>query len=147
MRAVLQRVKKASVKVAGSVVGEIGQGLLVFLGISLGDTKADIPWMIEKIIHLRIFEKEDGKFDYSLLDINGALLVVSQFTLYGDCAKGRRPSFSEAMKTVEAKAYFEMFLEEARERVTKVESGTFQASMEVSLINEGPVTIIIDSKR
>jgi D-tyrosyl-tRNA(Tyr) deacylase len=97
MRAVIQRVKEASVKVKGFVVGEIGQGLLVLLGISQGDSANDIPWMVDKIINLRIFEKEDGKFDQSLLDIDGALLIVSQFTLYGDCSKGRRPSFSEAM--------------------------------------------------
>jgi D-tyrosyl-tRNA(Tyr) deacylase len=147
MRAVIQRVKEASVKVKGFVVGEIGQGLLVLLGISQGDSANDIPWMVDKIINLRIFEKEDGKFDQSLLDIDGALLIVSQFTLYGDCSKGRRPSFSEAMSVKDAKTYFEMFLEKAKERVAKVENGTFQTSMEVSLVNEGPVTIIIDSKR
>lgn len=103
--------------------------------------------MIDKIINLRIFEKEDGKFDHSLLDIDGALLVVSQFTLYGDCSRGRRPSFSEAMSAQEAKTYFDMFFERAKEKIAKVEKGTFQASMEVSLVNEGPVTIIIDSKQ
>lgn len=147
MKAVIQRVKKASVRVEGSIVGEIGQGLLVLLGFFRGDMVADISWMIDKIINLRIFEKEDGKFDYSLLDIGGELLVVSQFTLYGDCSRGRRPSYSEAMSVMEAKTYFRMFLEKAKEKVTKVENGIFQASMEVALVNEGPVTIIIDSKR
>jgi D-tyrosyl-tRNA(Tyr) deacylase len=103
--------------------------------------------MIDKIINLRIFEKEDGKFDNSLLDIGGELLIVSQFTLYGDCSKGRRPSFSEAMESGQAKGLFELFVEKAREKISKVESGIFQASMDVSLVNEGPVTIIIDSKK
>jgi len=147
MRAVIQRVKEASVKVKGGIVGQIGQGLLVLLGISQGDTGADIPWMVDKIINLRIFEKEEGKFDHSLLDIDGELLIVSQFTLYGDCSRGRRPSFSEAMNAKEAMIYYDMFLERAKEKVKKVENGIFQASMEVSLVNEGPVTIIIDSKQ
>jgi D-tyrosyl-tRNA(Tyr) deacylase len=147
MRAVIQRVTEASVKVNGDIVGEIGRGLLVLLGISRDDSAADIGWMVDKIINLRIFEKEDGKFDHSLLDIGGALLVVSQFTLYGDCSRGRRPSFSEAMSAKDAKTCFEMFLEKAKEKVAKVENGTFQASMEVFLVNDGPVTIIIDSKK
>ena len=147
MRAVIQRVKEASVKVDGVVVGEIGQGLLILLGIAQSDSAADIPWMVDKIINLRIFEKGDGKFNHSLMDIGGALLVVSQFTLYGDCSRGRRPSFSEAMSAEDAKTYFEMFLKKAKERVAKVENGVFQTSMEVSLVNEGPVTIVIDSKK
>lgn len=147
MRAVLQRVKEASVEVEGKAVGRIERGLLVLLGIAEGDSVADIPWMIDKIINLRIFEKEDGKFDNSLLDIGGELLIVSQFTLYGDCSKGRRPSFSEAMESGQAKGLFELFVEKAREKISKVESGIFQASMDVSLVNEGPVTIIIDSKK
>ena len=147
VRAVLQRVKEASVEVEGKAVGRIERGLLVLLGIAEGDSVADIPWMIDKIINLRIFEKEDGKFDNSLLDIGGELLIVSQFTLYGDCSKGRRPSFSEAMESGQAKGLFELFVEKAREKISKVESGIFQASMDVSLVNEGPVTIIIDSKK
>ena len=147
MRAVLQRVKEASVEVEGKAVGRIERGLLVLLGIAEGDSVADIPWMIDKIINLRIFEKEDGKFDNSLLDIGGELLIVSQFTLYGDCSKGRRPSFSEAMESGQAKDLFELFVERAREKISKVESGIFQASMDISLVNEGPVTIIIDSKK
>ncbi len=145
MRAVLQRVKEASVTVDGSVVGRIGSGLLVLLGIGRDDGPKDTDWMIDKIINLRIFEK-DGKFDESLLDVKGALLVVSQFTLYGDCRKGRRPSFSDAMDVENARKVFEIFVEKARKRVAEVETGVFQASMDVSLVNEGPVTLIIDSK-
>jgi D-tyrosyl-tRNA(Tyr) deacylase len=147
MRAVVQRVKTASVEVDGKMVGKIGRGLLVLLGIGKDDSTGDIPWMIDKIINLRIFEKEDGKFDNSLLAIGGELLIVSQFTLYGDCSKGRRPSFSEAMESGQAKDLFELFVERAREKISKVESGIFQASMDISLVNEGPVTIIIDSKK
>jgi D-tyrosyl-tRNA(Tyr) deacylase len=146
MRAVIQRVKNASVEVEGGVVGEIGRGLLVFLGIGKGDTVQDIEWMVEKVINLRIFEKENGKFDHSLLDVDGELLVVSQFTLYGDCSKGRRPSFTDAMEANEAKKLFDLFVEKAKVRIGKVESGLFQSFMDVSLINEGPVTLIIDSK-
>jgi D-tyrosyl-tRNA(Tyr) deacylase len=146
MRAVVQRVKKASVEVDGKIVGQIGRGILVLLGIGKGDVVRDIQWMLDKIISLRIFEKEDGKLDESLIDINGELLVVSQFTLYGDCSRGRRPSFTDAMEAKEAKSFFELFITKAREQVKKVESGIFQASMDVSLINEGPVTLIIDNK-
>jgi D-aminoacyl-tRNA deacylase len=147
MRAVIQRVKGASVEVGGNIVSRIGPGLLVFLGIHRSDTAADIPWMIERIINLRIFEKEDGKFDESLLDTNGELLIVSQFTLYGDCSKGRRPSFSEAMEATHARALFELLVEKAKEKISHVETGIFQASMDVSLVNEGPATVILDSKK
>jgi D-tyrosyl-tRNA(Tyr) deacylase len=146
MRAVVQRVKKASVEVDGSIVGQIGRGILVLLGIGKGDTAGDVQWMLDKIIKLRIFEKDNGKLDESLIDINGELLVVSQFTLYGDCSRGRRPSFTDAMESKEAKNLFELFIAKAREQVKKVESGIFQTSMDVSLINEGPVTLIIDNK-
>ncbi|MCX5805686.1 MAG: D-aminoacyl-tRNA deacylase [Proteobacteria bacterium] len=146
MRAVVQRVKKASVEVEGRIVGQIGRGALVLLGIGKGDSALDIQWMLDKIVNLRIFENEDGKLNESLIDINGELLVVSQFTLYGDCSKGRRPSFTDAMEAKEAKSLFELFVAKAREQVRKVESGIFQASMDVSLINEGPVTLIIDNK-
>jgi len=147
MRAVVQRVKKASVEIEGRIVGEIGRGILLFLGIGKEDDTPDVQWMLDKIINLRIFEKEDGKLDESLVDINGELLIVSQFTLYGDCLKGRRPSFSSAMDSKEAKNVFEFFVLKAREKIKKVETGVFQASMDVSLINEGPVTLIIESKR
>jgi D-aminoacyl-tRNA deacylase len=147
VRAVIQRVKEACVEVNGNIVGRIGRGFLILLGIHRNDTAVDIPWMIDKIINLRIFEKDDGKFDESLLDINAGLLIVSQFTLYGDCSKGRRPSFSEAMETTRARTLFELFVEKAKERVSQVETGIFQTAMNISLVNEGPVTIILDSKK
>ncbi len=146
MKAVVQRVKKASVEVDRKVVGEINRGLMVLLGIGQNDTIQDVQWMVDKIINLRIFEKEDGKLDESLLDIDGELLVVSQFTLYGDCSKGRRPSFSNAMAADEARKLFEVFVEKARGKVRRVETGVFQAMMDVALVNEGPVTLIVDSK-
>jgi D-tyrosyl-tRNA(Tyr) deacylase len=145
LKAVIQRVNEASVEVGGQVVGKIGHGLLVFLGIGKDDEQKDIDWMIEKIINVRIFERE-GKFDLSLLDMKGELLLVSQFTLYGDCSKGRRPSFSDAMGVDEARELFEVFVAKAREKVFRVEAGVFQAHMGVNLINDGPVTLIIDSK-
>lgn len=145
MRVVIQRVKHASVTVDGKIVGEIGKGLLVLFGVGRNDTERDIDWMLEKVINLRIFEKEKGRFDESLLDIDGELLIVSQFTLYSDCSKGRRPSFSDAMPASDAEKIFTRFVEKARKKIKKVQSGIFQASMDVSLINEGPVTIIIDS--
>jgi D-tyrosyl-tRNA(Tyr) deacylase len=145
LKAVIQRVNEASVEVGGQVVGKIGHGLLVFLGIGKDDGQKDIDWMIEKIINVRIFERE-GKFDLSLLDMKGELLLVSQFTLYGDCSKGRRPSFSDAMGVDEARELFEVFVAKAREKVFRVEAGVFQAHMGVNLINDGPVTLIIDSK-
>lgn len=147
MKAVIQRVKSASVEVDGKVVGRIGRGLLVLLGIGQGDAEKDIKWMVDKIVNLRIFEKEDGKFDESLSDIGGELLVVSQFTLYGDTSRGRRPSFSGAMGADEARRLFEVFVQKARERVGKVETGVFQASMDVHLVNDGPVTVIVDSRK
>jgi D-tyrosyl-tRNA(Tyr) deacylase len=121
--------------------------VLLFIGIGKGDTANDIQWMLDKIINLRIFEKENGKLDESLVHIEGGLLIVSQFTLYGDCSKGRRPSFSNAMETKEAKNLFELFVARAREQIKNVECGIFQAAMDVSLINEGPVTLIIDNKK
>jgi D-tyrosyl-tRNA(Tyr) deacylase len=146
MRAVIQRVDEASVEVGGEIVGKIERGFLILLGIHRNDTPADIPWMINKIINLRVFEKKDGRFDESLLDVNGGILIVSQFTLYGDCSKGRRPSFSEAMEATHARTLFELFIEKAKEKISQVETGIFQASMNVSLVNDGPVTFILDSK-
>jgi D-tyrosyl-tRNA(Tyr) deacylase len=145
MKAVIQRVKEASVEVDDQVVGKIGHGLLVLLGIGQDDGQKDIDWMIDKIINLRIFEK-DGKFDQSLLDLNGELLLVSQFTLYGDCSKGRRPSFSSAMDVERARDLFDIFVAKAREKIARVETGVFQAHMDVKLVNDGPVTLIIESK-
>ena len=146
MRAVIQRVKKASVEIEGQSVGKIGPGLLMFLGIRTDDTFRDIEWMVEKIVNLRVFETDEGRLDKSLLDVKGALLLVSQFTLYGDCSKGRRPSFTDAMAAGDAKKVFELFVKKARERVDKVETGVFQATMDVALVNDGPVTLIIDSR-
>lgn len=146
MKSVIQRVKSASVTVDGQVVASIGKGLLVLVGIGKGDTGSDLEWSLEKLINLRIFEKEEGRLDYSLLDVEGDLLLVSQFTLYGDCRKGRRPSFSEAMAADEARTMFQGFVEGARKKVRNVQAGVFQASMDVSLVNDGPVTIILDSK-
>jgi len=149
VRAVVQRVSEAHVLVADEMVGTIGRGLLVFLGIGKQDSLRDIEWMLDKVVNLRIFEtqegKQEGKMDESLLDIGGDLLVVSQFTLYGDCRKGRRPSFSEAMDASSAKSLFELFLEKAKQKVTNVQTGIFQASMHVRLTNDGPVTILLDS--
>jgi len=147
MKAVIQRVKSASVEVDGRIVGDIGRGLMVLLGIGKDDTIRDIQWMVDKIINLRIFENENGKLDESLLDIKGELLLVSQFTLYGDCSKGRRPSFTDAMGAEEAKRLFEIFVAKAKEKIEKVETGIFQTTMNVSIINEGPVTLIVDSKQ
>ena len=145
MKAVIQRVKEASVEVDGQIVGKIGHGILVLLGVGKDDSQENIDWMVEKIINLRIFEKEDGKFDESLLDVKGELLLVSQFTLYGNCSKGRRPSFSDAMDSGRAREIFELFVESAKKRVAKVETGIFQAHMDVKLVNDGPVTLIIDT--
>ena len=146
MKAVLQRVKNASVSVDGQVVGSIGQGLMVLVGIGRDDTVKDAEWIADKIVNLRIFETEEGKLDKSLLDMGGELLLVSQFTLYGDCRKGRRPSFSDAMEADKARAFFETFVEIARTKGPRVETGVFQAMMDVSLTNDGPVTLILDSK-
>jgi D-aminoacyl-tRNA deacylase len=145
MKAVIQRVKEARVRVEGRTAGEIGPGLMVLVGIGRGDTTRDMDWMVEKIVNLRIFETVEGKLDRSLLDTGGSLLLVSQFTLFGDCRKGRRPSFSDAMGADEARALFELFVNKARERVEHVETGVFQTVMDVSLVNEGPVTLILDS--
>jgi D-aminoacyl-tRNA deacylase len=150
MRAVVQRVTEAKVSVAGKAVGQIDRGLVVFVGIGREDTFRDIAWMVEKIINLRIFEADPHpdtpRLDRSVVDVEGGLLLVSQFTLYGDCRKGRRPSFSDAMETGEARRLFELLVAKAREKVARVQTGVFQASMDVGLVNEGPVTIILDSK-
>lgn len=146
MKAVIQRVKRASVTVDGRVAARIDRGLLVLVGIGKGDAEKDLDWTLEKLINLRIFEKEEGRLDYSLLDVEGDLLLVSQFTLFGDCRKGRRPSFSEAMGADEARTMFQQFVEAAKKKVRNVQTGVFQASMDVSLVNDGPVTIILDSK-
>jgi D-aminoacyl-tRNA deacylase len=144
MRAVIQRVTEACVTVDRSITGEIGAGLLVLLGVSKEDTAADAEFVAAKILNLRIFEDEQGKMNRSLLDTGGAMLVVSQFTLYGDCRKGRRPSFDEAAPAEQARALYEHFVAISR-RTLRVETGIFQAHMKVSLINDGPVTLIVES--
>jgi len=145
MRAVIQRVDRAEVRVQGQSVGQIGKGLLVLLGVGQKDTQKEADFLLEKVIHLRIFEDPAGKMNLSLLDTKGALMVISQFTLYADCRKGRRPSFTEAAPPETARALYEYFLEKAKSTGLRTSSGIFQAVMEVELINSGPVTIILDS--
>lgn len=145
MRAVIQRVSQACVEVDGCLASEIGHGLLVLLGVSKLDTEADADFIASKILNLRIFEDERGKMNRSLLDTGGALLVVSQFTLYGDCRKGRRPSFDDAAPAEQARALYEHFVTTAR-RSVPVQTGIFQAHMSVSLTNDGPVTLIVESR-
>jgi D-tyrosyl-tRNA(Tyr) deacylase len=146
MRAVVQRVKESSVTVDGNIVGKIGAGLLVLLGIAKSDTIQDIDYLTDKIINLRIFEDENGKMNRSVLDTGGEMLVVSQFTLLGDCRKGRRPSYTEAAEPEKANELYEIFAETARGKGIKVETGIFRAMMDVSLVNDGPVTLIVESK-
>ncbi|HVO99727.1 MAG TPA: D-aminoacyl-tRNA deacylase [Bryobacteraceae bacterium] len=146
MRAVLQRVTEARVTVDGKVTGEIAAGLLVLLGVSKLDTEADADFIVQKIVNLRIFEDEDGKMNRSVLDAGGALLVVSQFTLYGDTRKGRRPSFDDAAGAEQARALYGHFLALARRTGIRVETGIFQAHMAVSLVNDGPVTLVVESR-
>ena len=146
MRAVVQRVKRASVEVEGRVTGSIGHGLLVFLGIEEPDTAEDVKYICDKVTNLRIFEDEEGKMNRSILDMGGAVLLVSQFTLYGDARHGRRPSFSKAARPETAIPLYEQAIATLRDMLP-VETGEFQAMMEVSLINDGPVTILLDSKR
>jgi D-tyrosyl-tRNA(Tyr) deacylase len=145
MRAVIQRVAHAKVEVEGVVTGEIGPGLLVLLGAARGDTAADADYLAEKIVQLRIFSDDAGKMNRSLADTGGALLVVSQFTLYGDTRKGRRPSFDHAAPPEEARALYEHFVASVRRLCPRVETGMFQAHMAVSLTNDGPVTLIVES--
>jgi D-tyrosyl-tRNA(Tyr) deacylase len=147
MRAVVQRVSSSCVKVEGEVVGEIGKGLMVLLGISKGDNIEDVMYTKDKLLNLRIFEDSEEKMNLSLRDVNGELLIVSQFTLYGDCRKGRRPNFMEALSGEEAKKLYEIFVEECRKVIPKVETGVFGAMMDVSLVNDGPVTLLLDSKK
>ena len=144
MRAVIQRVSQARVMVEGTVLGEIGPGLLVLVGVAKPDTAADAAFLAEKILNLRVFPDEAGKMNRSLLDTGGALLVVSQFTLYGDC-KGRRPSFDNAAPAELARPLYEHFVEVARQSGLRVATGVFQAHMEVSLVNDGPVTLLVES--
>ncbi|MBA3334378.1 MAG: D-tyrosyl-tRNA(Tyr) deacylase [Acidobacteria bacterium] len=147
MRAVLQRVSRAKVSVNGETVGEIGKGILVLLGIASVDTEKDAIYLLEKTLNVRIFEDASEKMNLSLLDIKGELLVVSQFTLYGDTRKGRRPSFIEAAPPEKANSLYELFVSEARRQIKTVQTGRFQAMMDVELVNDGPVTILLDDKK
>ena len=147
MKAVIQRVESASVSVDGSEISRIGAGLLVLLGVEKGDSEKDADFLLDKIIHLRIFEDGEGKMNRSLSDVSGELLVVSQFTLLADCRKGRRPSFTDAADPAQATALYEYMLSRAKEKLQKVGQGQFQASMKVELVNSGPVTILLDSRR
>lgn len=147
MRCVIQRVSRAKVTVAGEITGEIGKGILVLLGVSGEDTEKEADFLLEKTLNLRIFEDAEGKMNLSLLEILGELLVVSQFTLYGDARKGRRPSFIKAAPPEKANTLYEYFVHQARKQIKKVETGRFQAMMDVELINDGPVTILLDSNK
>ncbi|MHB0939827.1 MAG: D-aminoacyl-tRNA deacylase [Armatimonadota bacterium] len=147
MRAVIQRVAEASVTVEGQVVGSIGPGFLVLLGVGQGDAAADADYLAEKTAHLRIFEDAGGKMNLSLLDTGGAALVISQFTLYGDARKGRRPSFSDAAPPEEANRLYAYFCDRLAGYGVTVARGVFQAHMDVALINQGPVTMLLDSKK
>ncbi len=147
MRAVLQKVSRAAVSVEGEIVGEIGKGILVFLGVAVEDSETDANYLLEKILNLRIFEDEAEKMNLSLLDTKGELLVVSQFTLYGDARKGRRPSFIKAAAPEEANRLYEFFVAEATKQINNVATGRFQAMMKIELVNDGPVTILLDSEK
>lgn len=147
MRAVIQRVKNANVQIAGKTVGEIGNGFLVLLGVCDEDDEKDMVYLADKILGLRVFEDPEGKMNLSLADVAGELLVVSQFTLFGDCRKGRRPSFSAAGKPEHAEKLYEEFLAYCTKQGFKTEHGQFGADMQVSLTNDGPVTLLLDSKK
>lgn len=147
MRAVIQRVSRASVKIDGIIQGEITHGMLILLGIRGNDTISDLQWLAEKVVNLRIFEDQEGKMNRSLADIDGEMLIISQFTLYGDCRKGRRPGFSSAAPPEIAEPLYQRFIEEVKNRQVRVATGIFQATMEVELVNDGPVTLLLDSEK
>lgn len=147
MRAVVQRVSQAEVQINHESVGAIGRGLLVFVGVHQQDNEADVVWMVDKIRHLRIFKDDQGLMNRSLMDTCGEILVVSQFTLYGDCRKGRRPSWNGAAPSELARQLYDLFVELCRQRQLPVQTGIFQADMQVSLINDGPVTLLLDSHK
>ena len=147
MRAVVQRVKEARVDVDGQEVGRIGEGLAILIGIAKDDGEGDVEYLVDKISGLRIFEDEEAKMNLSVIDVRGEILVVSQFTLYGDCRKGRRPSFDQAAQPEAAEKLYNLFVERIRERGIRVEVGRFRALMDVHLINWGPVTILLDSRK
>ncbi len=144
MKLVIQRVKHAKVEVENEIVGKIGQGFLVLLGVGPEDTKETANYLVQKLIKLRVFEDENGKMNLALKDINGELLIVSQFTLYADCTSGNRPSFTNAAKPDKANELYEYFIEQCKKENVKVECGVFGADMKVELLNDGPVTIILE---
>ncbi len=145
MKALIQRVNYASVTVEGKVVGKIGKGILIFFGVGKGDTEKELNWMGEKVLKLRLFEDENGKMNKSIKDVKGEILVVSQFTLYGDCRKGTRPSFTEAAGAEKGREYYEKFLCYLKHNFDgKIESGEFGADMKVELLNDGPVTLMVE---
>jgi D-tyrosyl-tRNA(Tyr) deacylase len=145
MRAVLQRVRRASVQINEQSYGEIGEGILLFLGIGASDSTTDSQWLAEKVVNLRIFPDQKGRMNRSLLDTGGELLVVSQFTLYGDCRKGRRPGFSEAAAPSLAEPLYRHFIEQVKDHGAPVKTGVFQADMEITLVNNGPVTLLLET--
>lgn len=147
MRGVIQRVSRASVTIDGEITGKIKQGLVVLLGIRAKDGKRDVEWMAEKVVHLRIFEDQQGKMNRSLTDIDGEMLIISQFTLYGDCRKGRRPGFSNAAPPEQAEPLYEEFIDAVQQHGITTATGTFQADMAVELVNDGPVTLLLDSEK
>lgn len=147
MRAVVQRVTRASVTVEGEVIGQIGKGLVVLVGIARDDTKVEAAYLVDKTSNLRIFDDAEGKMNLSVKDIGGALLIVSQFTLYGDVRRGLRPSWSDAAPPEVAEPLYDFFVRQARAAVSDVVTGKFQAMMHVELINDGPVTILLDSNK
>jgi D-tyrosyl-tRNA(Tyr) deacylase len=147
MRAVVQRVSRARVTVDGSVTGEIGVGLLVLLGVGKTDSEADLSYLAEKILGLRVFEDENGKMNLSVRDVDGSILAVSQFTLYGDVRRGKRPSFDDASPPEMARRLYELFVEHIKTNGVRCETGRFQEMMRVELVNEGPVTILLDSTK
>ncbi len=147
MRAVVQRVSLGRVTVDGRLTGEIGRGLVVLLGIASDDGESDLSYLVEKITNLRVFEDEEGRMNRSLLDVGGEMLVVSQFTLYGDCRKGRRPSFTAAARPEVGELYYEGFVNAVADLGIKTATGEFGAMMDVELVNEGPVTLLLDSKK
>jgi D-aminoacyl-tRNA deacylase len=147
MRSVVQRVSRAKVTINNKIVGEIGHGVVVLLGIHASDTVQEIKWMADKIINLRIFEDHEEKMNNSLFDIHGEMLIVSQFTLYGDCRKGRRPGYSGAARPEIAKPLYEQFVKYIKDKGITTATGEFQAMMDVALVNNGPVTLLIDSDK
>lgn len=147
MRAVVQRVASASVTVDGKLISEIGKGLLIFHGVAHEDTSADLDYLTNKVANLRVFEDDEGRMNRSLLEIGGEALVVSQFTLYGDCRKGRRPSFIDAAPPDKAEEFYQQFIRALSNTGISVRAGIFQAMMDVELVNDGPVTILLDSSK